>query len=108
MAEQQDIPTVYRGEDVNFVFTMTPLTDITGWTNSWRLKASFNDATVLLSINATLTTPASGIFTVALTAAQTTAIPAGNYVFDVWRTDSGSSAALAIGNLVVKGSVRIP
>lgn len=108
MAELIDIGPFYRGEDEAPIFTMAPLTDITGWTISFRLKASLLDATVLLTIGAILTAPSSGIYTVPITAAQTAALPAGNYAYDIWRTDSGSAAPLNLGQCVIKGSVRIP
>jgi hypothetical protein len=108
MAQVQDIPPIYRGEDVTLNFRMVPVEDITGWTMSFRLKQLIDDATVLLTVNASITTPAAGTFAVALSAAQTTTVAAGYYAYDVWRTDSGSAAALALGTVVVKGSVRLP
>lgn len=109
MAQPQDIGPIYRGEDVTLNFTMTPLTDITGWTMSFRVKAKLEDASVLLGpINASITTAAAGTFSVPLTAAQTSTLPVGTYDYDVWRTDSGSAATLDLGKLTVKGSVKTP
>lgn len=108
MAQIQDLGPIYRGEDVTLVFTMTPTTDITGWTISTRVKQTATDPTSLVSASATITNAAAGIFTVALSAAQTNLLPAGQLPYDVWRTDSGSAAALSVGMLVVRGSVRIP
>lgn len=109
MAQPQDIGPIYRGEDVSMTFTMTPTTDITGWTMSFRLKAQISDASVLLGpVNATITTAAAGIFAVALTAAQTLTLPVGTYDYDIWRTDSGSAATLDLGKVTVKGSVKTP
>lgn len=108
MALEQDLGPFYRGEDVAIVFTMTPLTDISGWTIVFTLKAQPATPTSLLSISASLTTAGSGIFTVAISSTQTTSLSAGTYAYDVWRTDSGSAAELSIGALAMKGSVRIP
>lgn len=108
MATLQDEGTVYRGETYTLAFTMTPLTDITGWTISWRLKTALTDVAALLTIVATTVVAASGTFSVTLTAAQTAALTMDTYVADVWRTDSGSEALLATGRLQVKGTVRVP
>lgn len=108
MPTLEDIPPIYKGEYVNLIFTQTPLTDITGWTISFRVKIDHSDSTPLLTVNATLTTPSVGVYTCSITSAQTAALSAGKYAFDVWRTDAGSEAILAIGNMIVKGSVRVP
>jgi len=108
MAQLQDLPPFYRGEDVTLNFTMAPTTDITGWTMSFRIKTQLTDPVALLTVNATITVAAAGTFAVALTAAQTTSLPAGTYDYDVWRTDSGSAAALALGKATVKGTVKLP
>jgi hypothetical protein len=108
MAQREDIGPCYRGEDVLWIFTMTPVTDITGWAISARVKQTPSDPTPLLTINASLTSPAAGVFTVSLPAASTTSLSAGTYAYDVWRTDGGSAAALALGTLTVKGTVRLP
>lgn len=108
MALQQDLGTFLRGEDLSLGFTMTPLTDITGWTIVFTVKAAPEATTSLLSINATLTTPSSGIFTVPVTAAQTLGLSANTYAYDIWRTDSGSAAGLSIGSFTMKGSVKTP
>lgn len=104
----QDVGPIYRGEDDALVFTMTPTTDITGWTISFRVKNTLSDATALVTQAATLTTPASGIFTVSLASATTAALLPGVYAYDVWRTDSGSAAALSIGSITVRASVKVP
>lgn len=107
MAIEQSIGPVFRGEAINFRFTLTPTTDITGWTVSFRVKQRVEDATALQTVAATLTTPAAGLLTVTLSTAVTTALPDGMYAYDLWRTDSGSEACLSIGGVQVKGSVRL-
>jgi hypothetical protein len=108
MAQLQDIGPIYRGEDVSLNFTLTPLTDITGWTLSFALKQRLDDPSARLTVAGSITTASAGTFAVALSAANTTSLSAGTYRYDVWRTDSGSAAALATGALTVKGTVRLP
>lgn len=108
MALQQDLGTFLRGEDLSLVFTLTPLTDITGWTIVFTAKTAPESTTSLLSISGSVTTAASGIFTVPVTAAQTLGLTANTYAYDIWRTDSGSAAGLSIGSFTMKGSVRTP
>jgi hypothetical protein len=107
MATLNDI-TFYKGEAVALVFTMTPVTNIAGWNISLTLRNNPTDAVPLLTKAATLTTPAAGVFTVALTHAETVALSAANYAYDVQRTDTGSEAVLSIGTLVVAQEVLYP
>jgi hypothetical protein len=46
-----------------------------------------------------------GFFSISLTAAQTTALGAGDHVFAVYRTDGGQRARLMSGLLVVRDGV---
>jgi hypothetical protein len=102
MAIRNDV-SFYRGEDVLMTFTLTPVTDITAWTISCRVKASPQDTSALLTIAGTVTSAAAGIFTVPITAAQdTTTLQAGSYPYAVVRTDSGSIAVLSEGVLTIK------
>ena len=97
----------FKGEHPIITFTMTPTTDITGWTITFTLKDSLdNPQTALLTVSATLTTPASGIFTVELTAAQMTRA-CKQYGYDVWRTDSGAEACLSVGQFLIKPNARV-
>lgn len=108
MATLQDQGTAYRGEDYVMAFTMTPTTNIAGWTISWRAKNATSDPSALYTVAGVITSAAAGQFSVTLPAATTTALTSDAYQCDVWRTDSGSAALLAMGRLLVKGSVRIP
>lgn len=106
MAQLNDI-SVYKGEAVLLTFTMTPATDISGWSISFTLKTNQTDSTALISQAAVLTTPASGVFTVTLTHAQTNRT-AATYYYDVQRTDSGSEAVLSIGTFTISQEVLYP
>ena len=106
MATSQNLE-FFRGEDVTLNFTMAPVVDITGWTLSFKVKQTATDA-ALLTIAGSVTVGASGTFGVALTAAQTTTLGVGTYVYDAWRTDSGAATALTYGTVTVKGTPRVP
>ena len=109
MAEINDIE-FYKGEAIALVFTMTPLTDITGWTIEMNVKYDATDTAVLLTIAATITTAAAGIFTVNLTSAQTKTLytSAGGrpLAYDVQRTDAAAEAVLSIGSLSILQEVK--
>jgi len=57
----------------------------------------------VLTKSATLTTPSSGICTVATTAADTSGLAAGTYFYALSRTDSGNNAVVAHGPAVLLG-----
>jgi len=107
MAVRNDIE-FFRGEAISLSFTMTPTTDITGWTITLTIRINANDpAFVLQKTPASLTTPASGIFSFALASTETRLL-VGKYAYDVQRVDSGSEATLSIGNMTVKQEVLYP
>lgn len=98
----------FRGEDILITFTQTPVTDISGWTISFKVRTTLGSPTVLLTTAATLLTPLSGIYTVAVSALQnTTTLAAGPYVYSAARTDSGSAAVLSEGSILVKSSAQL-
>ena len=105
MASLNDV-SVYRCETVQLNFTMTPTTDITGWTTSFCLKATPGDA-ALLTVPGAIVSAGAGTFKVNLSKTNLT-LPAGVYVYDVQRTDSGSEAVLSIGNFNLRPSVLYP
>ena len=90
----------FIGEDKSLVFTIYTSAgaaqDITGWTISWLLSAT-NSGAATLTKSATLTTPASGICTVAVASGDTSGLTPGTYYYTLRRTDSGSKAELAYG-----------
>lgn len=109
MAQTPQDFAFYRGEDVTVTFTHSPTTEsISGWTIALRVKQTLADVTAILTIAGTVTAALPGVFTVAFTSAQTLALSVGTYAYDVWRTDSGSAAALSLGKLQVTGTVRVP
>lgn len=98
--------SVYKGENIELDFTLTPATDITGWTIVFTLKRLLEDGEALASIQADLDTPLSGEFSISIPS-DTLLLPAGVYYYDVQRTDAGSRAVLSIGKLTVLQEVQI-
>lgn len=79
--------------------------DLTGFDLQMCVKVRRGDAQALLTLavgsGLTIAAPASGVITLALTAAQTTAIGAGDRVWGLYRTDGGRRLALATGTMRV-------
>lgn len=92
--------------------TATPQ-DISGWTLSFKLKARLEDpdASALISkitgAGITLTTPASGVATVALTDTDTDTLGEGKtYYHELKRTGDGVEAILSQGQVNLRQSVH--
>jgi hypothetical protein len=81
--------------------------DITGYTIEMHVRKGEEDEDTLLELatggsGIVLTTPASGIFTVTITATQTAALPAGAWVYDLEMDDgSGVKTRLIEGTFTV-------
>jgi hypothetical protein len=109
VAIRQDITAddgVFTATDMPLVFTVidettTAAKDITGWTLSFKLAATQTGVAVLTK-SATLTTPASGICQVPLTAADLTGA-VGVYFYSLTRTDVNNVQVLAYGTMVIQG-----
>lgn len=93
---------IYRGEDVTITFS--PLasgqSDMTGWVVAYTLQLNGTTALQLLSTGAqvVVTGGASSTVAVTLTRAQTSALSAVSYLWDLWRVNvSGSYERLAGG-----------
>ncbi|MDE2102181.1 MAG: hypothetical protein KGL39_33355 [Patescibacteria group bacterium] len=101
-----------RGTDVSLPFSAVTPTSISGWSLQMNIKVSPADAVDKLILDTgsnagiTITDSTNGNFTVAITAAQTTTLGVGTFVWDVWRTDTGSNDLLATGTMQITGSVR--
>jgi hypothetical protein len=105
----------YNGEDYEARGThkssrapASSVVDISGWTIKFTVRAVATSPDALLSVDATLTAPTTGQYTIPLTAAQTAALGVGRYPCDVWRTDDGFQTEMAIGFLNILQSVRNP
>ena len=104
MAQKNNI-SIYKGEATQLAFTMTPTTDITGWTLTFSLKPNASDPTASLTIAGAITNAAAGTFTITISHAQTGGLASGTYAYDVQRTNSGSETVLSIGVITVNQEV---
>src|SRR4051794_1726099 len=103
MSVQSNI-SFFQGEDLLLTFTMTPPTDISGWTLSSTVKDKLGGTTQFTPTYA-ITDAGRGVFTLTWTRAQTSALTPGDYVWDVRRTDSGFNKVLAHGEATCKQPV---
>jgi hypothetical protein len=103
-----NIGTIYRGEDVTLNFTMSPVVDISGWTLVFNIRDERLTGDSLLTASGSVTSGAGGTFSIPLAAADTDNLDPDEYAWDVWRTDSGSAAVLALGTITVEGTPRVP
>lgn len=105
MAIRQDL-TVIRGEAATFTFNPAVAADITGWTLTFLVTEE--DGATVLSQTPTVAVAASGIFTVTISAAATAALHPGVFPYVIRRTDSGSQAVLALGDVLVEEDIPPP
>lgn len=75
--------------------------NLTGYTAAGKIRAGYTDDTALVSLTFAIPSPATGVITLSLTAAQTAALPVTRGVYDVTIT-SGSTALR-----ILQGSVTI-
>lgn len=101
----------YKGEDVTLTVTMSPATNITGWTLAFTVRKSYGDASALMTKTSgagiTVTDATNGVFKVAIASADSTGLEQRAYVFDIQRTDSGSRTVLTIGTLTLLPEVTL-
>ena len=99
---------VSQGESVLLTFTAVSVTTIVDWTLVFSVKRFHTDTSPLFTVTPTLTDTTNGVFTVALTAAQTltTMQYLQSYPFDVWRVDSGSETLLTFGSIDLGENTR--
>lgn len=91
----------YRGEDTLITVTMTPITDITGWSLQFTARVTLDILPIAITKTTghgiTLTNPTGGVFTIFLLSADTNTLDPGNYYFDIQRVDSGFHGVLTTG-----------
>ena len=112
MAAQNDI-TIYKGEDVvqpfhQVVEGTTTDVNIAGWTITLTVRTTPTATQTLLSKAASITNASQGRYQFHLAHADTVALHASAYHYDVQRTDGGSEAVLSIGRLTVTQEVLYP
>lgn len=109
MAVADQTILVYRGEDAIISGVMNPVVNINGWTLQFTAAKKLNKVAKLIGPkSATIVSGPAGTYTIPLTAAETTALTPGSYVWDLWRTDVGVAEVVAIGTFTVSGDARIP
>ena len=77
--------------------------DLTNHTSRGAIRAEYEDATATVLLTTAIPTPANGTVVLSLTAAQTEAIEAGRYVYDVELINSITSTVTRI----VQGTVTV-
>jgi hypothetical protein len=114
MATQRTLST-FTGEDKAIPFTVYQVgtltaQNITSWTLSFSVKALATDDTAEFTKTTTagiaLTTPASGLCTVTIDAADTADLDEGVYAYELKRTDAGFERVLFYGRFRVTRSVH--
>lgn len=100
----------FRGEDILLTVTMTPTTDITGWSLSFTMRDSVGGTSRISKDNGgtggiSITSAGNGIFTITIARADTLGLTCRGYVYDVRRTDSGYNAVLAFGSINLRQEV---
>lgn len=95
--------SVYKGEDVGITDSMSPVTNITGWSLQFTLRRYYGDAAAVLTktigAGITVTDATNGVFKVSIASADTANLTPGVYVYDVERADAGNRTVLTIGYL---------
>lgn len=101
----------YKGEDVDLTVTLSPPTNITGWSLQFTLRKQYGDAAALLTktigAGITVTDATNGVFKVALASADSAGLELKAYVYDIQRTDAGNRTVLTIGNLTLLPEVTL-
>jgi hypothetical protein len=92
MPENVDL-VIYQGDTCRFTVTVTDangtVINLTGYTAAAQLKSDFDDATPT-NFTCTISTPASGIVSVVMSAATTAGLtPGSDYIWDVQVTQPG-------------------
>ena len=81
--------------------------DITGYSVRAEMKRNFSDATAAQTITCALTTPASGLITMSLTATQTKAL-SGDYLYDLEIESAGGAVTrLLNGTITIDKEVTV-
>ena len=78
---------------------MSPATNIAGWTLQLNIRQG--STVILQATPPTINNATVGIFTFVLTSTQTGSMTTGNYLYDIWRTDSGFETQLVYGGIYV-------
>jgi hypothetical protein len=102
----------YKGEDVVLTVSMSPTTNISGWTLAFTLKKLYTDNTPVFTKTTggggiTITDSVNGVFTITIASADTSGLDLRAYAFDIQRTNAGNRTVLTIGNLTLLPEVNL-
>lgn len=87
-------------EAPRFRITMTPATNVSGWTLVLNIRSTVQPGTLLLQLTSPIMEDAGvGIFYFTASSAQLGALGAGDFDFDVWRIDTANEKRLVWGPL---------
>lgn len=109
--------SIYRGDKFSFTFSIKDgngvYIDKTGYTPTAQIRTSADDADVVVAFTAALLdqTVAPGAVILTLTAAQTAALAAGKYVWDVQLTNDADPTDVTtylFGDVTVTADVTKP
>lgn len=115
MAEQTNIgsPTqpVFSGTAIVLQFSMTPVTNVTGWSVLLSFKHTVNDTIFIkqytVGTGIVVTDVVNGVWSVPMSRADTLLFAApGTYVYSFERTDNGAETVLAYGKFQVDKKVN--
>lgn len=103
---------VFSGTDITLQFSMTPVTNVTGWTVLLSFKKNVSDNTFIKQYatgsGVTVTDVGNGVWSVNISRADTllfTVVP-GTYCYSFERTDSGFATVLVYGAFQVDRKVN--
>lgn len=92
---------IFRATAPTLRFTLLTPQDVTGWTTQLIIRRG-RDGAALLTVTGNTVSVGTGVFTAALTKAQTLSLASGDYYFTFQRTNTGSEDLLAHGALTVR------
>ena len=93
-----------QGSDFNSIITLTnqdgTILDLTGYTVKSQFRKSYNSSSYV-EFSASVYNASLGQITLGLTAAQSSAVAAGRYLYDIEITTSGGSKTRALEGIIV-------
>jgi hypothetical protein len=108
MAATRDI-TVYQGDtyahELRIKNSSNAVINITSRVYTGQIRKKRNSDTVAATFNASITDAANGVVVLSLTAADTSNVTAGAYVYDFQETNGATVTTLITGTVTVVGQV---
>lgn len=101
MAINQPI-TIFRGEDVQLRFTMSPVEDVTGWAVLLFVETDGCHT----EFQGQVEDGPNGVFAFDIPAETTDGWSARKHRYDVWRSGGGLNEVLSAGPFIVRSTAR--